>query len=125
MSVEIHRSPDKNADSLLNHMRTEVQKIIDNHLKWEKISVMNYGYEELNLLIDLFTWRKSQEDVKKELAKNVKRMKITYEQIVCEYDFIKSLKNLVKETKSELALLNDDLLLGSQLESQLSGIVSV
>ncbi len=118
MSVEIHRSPDKNQDSLLNHMRTEVQKIIDNHLKWEKnFSVMDYGYEELNLLINLLTWRKTREDLENELEQNEKRMQMTYEQIVCEYDFIKSLEDLEKETKRELASLSEDLLLESQLEN--------
>ena len=105
-------------DAILHQMRTEVQKIIDNHLKWEKnFSVMDYGYEELNFLINLLTWRKTREDLEDELEQNERRIQMTYEQIVCEYDFMKSLENLVKETKKELTSLNEDLLIESQLEN--------
>ncbi|MBR7036449.1 hypothetical protein IKI14_00845 [bacterium] len=46
-----------NTDTLLDNMRTEVQKIIDNHLKdgIEPIFVKNRGFEKLNLFINLLT----------------------------------------------------------------------
>lgn len=121
MSIESQnhkKQAEKIEEPILNHMRTEVQKIIDNHLKWEKnFSVMDYGYQELNLLINLLTWRKTREDLEDELEQNERRMQIIYEEIVCEYDFMKSLENLIKETKMELASLDKDLLLESQLSN--------
>ena len=46
-----------NADFSLNNMRTEVQKIIDDHLKGDDkwFSVMDWNYEKLNTLINLLT----------------------------------------------------------------------
>jgi hypothetical protein len=45
-----------NEDKTLEHMRIEVQKIIDNHLKdGERFSVMDYGKKELTILIELLT----------------------------------------------------------------------
>ena len=54
-------------DTELQYMRTEVQKIIDNHLKdtGESFSVMNYNRKELLLLIDLLTGELSWEDLEK------------------------------------------------------------
>lgn len=108
---------DQDDEKNLIHIRTEVQKIIDKYLQWEKnFSVMNFGYDELNLLIDLLTKKKTREDVEKELEQNEKEIEKTYDQIVNEYDFMKSLKNLKRDIESELTALNSDVKLESSLK---------
>ena len=100
----------------LDYMRNEVQKIIDNHLKDdEKFSVMNYSHKELNLLIDILTWHITREDLEKQHKKSERELKMVYDQIVCEHDFISALKNLAREIKSELKSLNADLSLEADL----------
>ena len=103
----------------LNYMRTEMQKIIDNHLKGDdkRFSVMEYNYDQLNLLIDLLKWRKTRKDIEANLKNNENRIKMTYDQIVNEYNLINSLKNISRETRSDLTSLNADITLESDLRN--------
>ena len=48
------------------------------------------------------------DELEKQYQENEKELNKLYEQIVCEYDFVRSLKNLNQETKSELKSLNAD-----------------
>jgi len=105
-----------NDEITLDYMRNEVQKIIDSHFNDDnKFSVMNYSHKELNLLIDILTWHITREDLEKQHKKSERELKMVYDQIVCEHDFISALKNLAREIKSELKSLNADLSLEADL----------
>ena len=104
-------------DAILHQMRTEVQKIIDNHLKdGERFSVMDYGKKELTILIELLTWQTTREDLEKRHKQNIKDLNMIYEEIICEYDLIKALKNLTNETKIESSSLSADISLNRDLD---------
>ena len=106
-----------NEDKTLKHMRIEVQKIIDNHLKdGERFSVMDYGKKELTILIELLTWQTTREDLEKRHKQNIKDLNMIYEEIICEYDLIKALKNLTNETKIESSSLSADISLNRDLD---------
>lgn len=104
-------------DKTLEHMRIEVQKIIDNHLKdGERFSVIDYGKKELTILIELLTWQTTREDLEKRHKQNIKDLNMIYEEIICEYDLIKALKNLINETKIESSSLSADISLNRDLD---------
>lgn len=106
-------------DTDLQYMRTEVQKIIDNHLKdtGESFSVMNYNRKELLLLIDLLTGELSWEDLEKKYKDDKNEFMKTYEEILCSYNYISQIINQIKDTKSELWNLKSDLELQKELSN--------
>ena len=77
---------------------------------------MDFGHDEIDLTIDILTKKKTREDLEKELKQNEKEIEKTYDEIVNEYDFMKSVKNLRRETESELTALNSDISLESDLK---------
>ena len=102
-------------------MRTEVQKIIDNHFKDtdRRFSVMNYNFEQITTVAKLLTWNITEEEVVKQNEESQKEMNKIYDFIINERDYVNSLKNLAVDVRSELDSLQTDLLLQRDLNNNL------
>lgn len=117
MLITMDKQNNQDDNKNLNYMRNEVQKIIDNHLKDDnrQFSVMDWNQNQITILIKLITWKIKREDLEKEYKSDRQKLNMTYDQIMCEHDYLTSIKNIYNDTKSDLNSLDSDLELEKQL----------
>lgn len=107
------KSEIKNQNTLdLDNIRSEIQKIIDNHWGW--LSVMDYGPDDLILIIDVLRWNKIVYE--KEYNKKIDELKKIYDDIVNEHNRIIKLDNLNRDIWTDLSQIKADILLWEKIE---------
>ena len=101
-----------------NFMHSEIQKIIDNHLKGkpEWFSVKDWGMESLKILIDLLTWTITRDDIDKRYEQDKRELYKIYEEIKNEYNHMLAIDNIKKEAWHELSKLEPEISLNKDLE---------
>ena len=108
----------------LNEVKTEVQKILDNHLEEnQRFSIQNLDEESTFLLIDLLTEKddsereKNRNKIEKNILYNRMNLEITYEKILEIKDKLNIQKNEINDLKKLEELINTEKDLDEELNN--------
>lgn len=108
----------------LNEVKTEVQKILDNHLeKNQRFSIQDLDEESTFLLIDLLVEKddsereKNRNKIEKNILYNRMNLEITYEKILEIKDKLNIQKNEINDLKKLEELINTEKDLDEELNN--------
>lgn len=108
----------------LNEVKTEVQKILDNHLEDDqRFSIQDFDEESTFLLIDLLVEKddsereKNRNKIEKIINYNRMNLEITYEKILEIKDKLNIQKNEINDLKNLEELINTEKGLNEELNN--------
>ncbi len=108
----------------LNEVKTEVQKILDNHLEDDqRFSIQGFDEESTFLLIDLLVEKddsereKNRNKIEKIINYNRMNLEITYEKILEIKDKLNIQKNEINDLKNLEELINTEKDLNEELNN--------
>lgn len=108
----------------LNEVKTEVQKILDNHLEDDqRFSIQDFDEESTFLLIDLLVEKydsereKNRNKIEKFINYNRMNLEITYEKILEIKDKLNIQKNEINDLKNLEELINTEKDLNEELNN--------
>lgn len=108
----------------LNEVKTEVQKILDNHLEDDqRFSIQDFDEESTFLLIDLLVEKddsereKNRNKIEKIINYNRMNLEITYEKILEIKDKLNIQKNEINDLKNLEELINTEKDLNEELNN--------